>query len=261
MATSRTTPTWISRPRPNPGATLRLFCFHYSGGSAHAFRGWPDRLPAAVELLPAHLPGHGSRIGEAPFVRLEPLVQALADALAPHLERPFALLGHSMGALVAFELARELRWRRAPGPAHLFAASHPAPQTPPREPPIHGLPEAEFVRDLRRFDGTPQAALENAELMGLLLPLLRADFAVCETYAYAPAPPLDCPISAYGGTGDARVTRDDVRAWREQTSAAFASAMFPGGHFFLHTAEAQFLGRLAQELEGVVRAVSGRDGP
>lgn len=248
---------WFSCPRPNPAARLTLFCFHYSGGSALVFRGWPARLPAAVEVQSAQLPGHGSRMNEEPLTGVEPIARGLADAIGPLLSRPFAFFGHSMGALVAFELARELRRRGAPPPARLFLSGHQPPHMPCDDPPIHDLPDPRFIAELRRFDGTPQEVLDNAELMQIMTPIMRADFSVCETYVYRPEPPLVSPLSAWGGESDPRVSRDEVAGWREQTSGAFSMCMFPGGHFFLHTAEPLFFARLNQELLEVIGGAPG----
>jgi medium-chain acyl-[acyl-carrier-protein] hydrolase len=168
----------------------------------------------------------------------------------PHLERPFAFFGHSLGALVSFELARFLRREYAIRLVHLFVSSHSAPQIPDREPPIHDLPAPDFVEKIRSLDGMPEKVLENGELMALIIPILRADFSMCETYVYQDAEPLDCPISALGGLYDRYVSRADLEAWREQTSAAFSARMFPGGHFYLNRERPLLLRALAQELSG-----------
>ncbi|HEY9797280.1 MAG TPA: thioesterase II family protein [Leptolyngbyaceae cyanobacterium] len=250
MTTTSTFDTWVSWHKPNPQASLRLFCFPYAGGAALTFRTWPDSLAMALEVCPVELPGRGKRITSAPFTRLQPLVQAIAQALLPHLDKPFAFFGHSMGGLVSFELARLLRKKYGLNPAHLFVSGYRAPQVPDPDPPIHALPEPEFLEELRRLNGTPEAVLENAELMQLLLPALRADFAVIETYAYIPESPLDCPITAFGGLQDREVSCDDLEAWREQTNAAFSLQMLPGDHFFLHSAQPLLLQSLSQKLYG-----------
>jgi medium-chain acyl-[acyl-carrier-protein] hydrolase len=123
-----------------------------------------------------------------------------------------------------------------------------APQIPAPRPPIHALPEPAFLDELRRLNGTPETVLENAELMQLLLPVLRADFALLETYVYTPKPPLDYPISAFGGLQDREVSCDELEAWREQTSAAFSLQMLPGDHFFLNSARSLLLQSLSQKL-------------
>jgi medium-chain acyl-[acyl-carrier-protein] hydrolase len=188
------------------------------------------------------------RLRESPFTQLEPLVQHLANAILPYLDKPFAFFGHSMGGLVSFELTRLLRTEYGVSPVHLFVSSHRAPQVPDPDPPIHALPESEFLEELRRFNGTPEAVLKNAELMQLILPSLRADFAVVETYAYTPEPPLDCLITAFGGLQDREVSCDELKSWREQTNASFVLEMFPGAHFFLHSAEPLLLQSLSQKL-------------
>lgn len=240
--------SWVICPRPNPQAKLRLFCFHHAGGGALGFRRWSDGLPPDVEVCSVELPGHGMRLMEPAFTRLEPLLEALENALLPSLTKPFAFFGHSMGSLVSFELARLLRSDRSLTPLHLFVSGRRAPQIPDPDPPIHALPEPEFLEELRRLNGTPEAVLENAELMQLLLPTLRADFAILETYAYIPKPPLDCPITALGGLQDEEATAEDLEAWREQTNAAFSVQMFPGDHFFVHSAQPLLLQFLSSHL-------------
>lgn len=252
MTTTSVFDTWVSRSKPNPQASLRLFCFPYAGGAALTFRTWSNSLPMAFEVCPVELPGRGKRITSAPFTRLQPLVQAIAQALLPHLDKPFAFFGHSMGGLVSFELARLLRKKYGLNPAHLFVSGYRAPQVPDPDPPIRALPEPEFLEELRRLNGTPEAVLENAELMQLLLPALRADFAAIETYVYTPESPLDCPITAFGGLQDREVSCDDLKAWREQTNAAFSLKMLPGDHFFLHSAQPLLLQSLSQELYGQI---------
>src|SRR5262249_19831262 len=176
---------------------------------------------------------------------------AVATALLPPLGRPFAFFGHSMGALVSFELAQSLRRSHGLQPVCMFVSGRPAPHLPDREPAAHALPEPEFVERLRKMGGTPEEVLEHAELRELILPILRADFAVCETYTYDPADPLDCPISAFGGLEDPDVSRDDLDAWREHTRCSFQRRMFPGNHFFIHAAQQLVLHRVARDLADV----------
>jgi medium-chain acyl-[acyl-carrier-protein] hydrolase len=187
---------------------------------------------------------------ETPFTQLSPLVQALAQALAPLLDKPFAFFGHSLGALVSFELARQLRRQSGVQPVRLFVSAARAPQIPSRSRPIHAVPESEFLIELRRINGIPGKVLGNAELMQIMLPVLRADFAVYETYVHSTEHPLDCFISSFGGAQDHRVSRGDLEAWRDQTSASFSLRMFPGDHFFLNTTQPLLLQILSQELRG-----------
>jgi medium-chain acyl-[acyl-carrier-protein] hydrolase len=253
---------WVACYRPNPQARLRLFCFPYAGGGALTYRTWPDvlirnDLPALVEVFPVQIPGRETRLMEPPFTQLAPLEQAVAQALRPYLGLPFAFFGHSMGALIGFELARHLRRQGSPGPLCLFVSAHRAPHLPDPHPPIHALPTPAFVQELRHLNGTPEAVLQNAELMDLLLPLLRADLAVDETYVYADEEPLDCPISCFGGLQDRTVEREELEAWRDHTRGPFTLRTFPGDHFFLNSARAPLLRALSQDLACLAGQVAG----
>ena len=250
MTTTTAFDSWIAFRKLNPQARLRLFCFPYAGTGASIFRTWPDGLPADVEVCPVQFPGRGTRLMETPFTQLSHLVQALAQALVPLLDKPFAFFGHSMGALVGFELARQLRRQSGVQPVRLFVSAARAPQIPHRDRPIHALPEGEFLAELRRLNGIPEKVLEEAELMQIMLPVLRADFAVYETYVYSTEPPLHCPISTFGGLQDQRVSRGDLEAWRNQTNGSFSLRMFPGDHFFWRTTQPLLLQVLSQDLRG-----------
>jgi medium-chain acyl-[acyl-carrier-protein] hydrolase len=240
---------WLTIPKPNPNAELRLFCFPYAGGGALTFRSWAfSEIIPKIEICPIELPGRGMRMKERPFTQMSSLVQAIAPSLLPYLDKPFALFGHSMGGLLSFELARLLRRDYGCSPAHLFVSGRRAPQVPAPDPSIHTLPNSEFLAELRRLNGTPEEVLQNEELMQLLLPTLRADFAVLETYVYTPQSPLNCPITVFGGLQDPEVCCETLEAWREQTRAVFSLQMFPGDHFFLHTAQSLLLQSLNQVL-------------
>ena len=240
---------WFVYPKPNPRARLRLFCFPYAGGGSGIYRDWTTGVLETTEVWRIRLPGRESRLAEPAFTRLEPLVTALAQAILPYLDMPFAFFGHSMGGLISFELLRELRRQHAPAPVRLCVSGHRAPHLPRRRPPIHHLPTSEFIVQLRRLNGTPEAVLHNEELMRLFLPILRADFAMFETYAYtAEYPPLACPISVFGGRQDPEVSYDELAAWRDHTCSAFIQRMLTGDHFFLHSAQALLLQALNQDL-------------
>jgi medium-chain acyl-[acyl-carrier-protein] hydrolase len=241
---------WIAFGKPNPKARLRLFCLPYAGTGAAIFRSWPDGLPADVEVCPVQYPGRGTRPLETPFTAISPLVRALAEGVLPLLDKPFAFFGHSLGALIGFELARALRRQSGAQPVHLFVSADRAPRGPRRDPPIHALPDTDFLDELARLNGTPGKLLDDAELMQIMLPVLRADFAVYESYVYSAEPPLACPISVLGGLQDHRVRRNDLETWREETERSFSLRMFPGGHFFLNTAQPLLLQALSQDLCG-----------
>ena len=245
--------------RPNPEASLRLFCFPFAGGGAWVFNSWADRLPADIqretELWAVHLPGRESRRAQPPFTELAPLMDALTPLLAPLLTRPYALFGHSMGALLSFELACGRRSQGAVGPVHMIVSGHRAPRLPDRNLPVHQLSDHDILAKLRRLGGTPDEVLRNPELMEMYLPLLRADFAVCETYVYEHREPLTCSLTVLGGTDDPQVSRKDLAAWRVHTSGSFSLHMLPGGHFFLQGARSLFLQVLGQDLRRVLRRI------
>lgn len=251
---SRTTPFTIYRA--NPRASLRLFCFPYAGGSAALYRTWPAELPDTIEVCTAELPGRGARLNEPPFTRLEYIVDFFANVINPYLDKPFAFFGHSMGAMISFELACRLRAEVGVKPAHLFVSGRRAPQMLDRNPITYNLPSPMLLEELRRLNGTPIEVLENPELMHLMLPLLRADFEVVETYVYSPRAALDCPVTAFGGLQDQEVSRKELEAWREQTIASFSLRMLPGGHFFLHTARQLLLRMLSQEVSNLTSVVT-----
>jgi medium-chain acyl-[acyl-carrier-protein] hydrolase len=238
----------VFSPRPRAGPRLRLFCFPYAGGGASIYARWPELLPPGVELAAVQLPGRESRLAEKPYSVLGPLVEKLGEVLAPHMDLPFAFFGHSNGGLMAFELVRLLRRQGRQLPEHLFVGGRPAPQVELTDPPVHALPHDEFIAALRRFGATPEEVLESAEIMSLVEPLLRADFALGETYVYTPEPPLPVPLSAYGGATDDEVELWQVEAWKEQAGGAFRFETFPGGHFFLHDDRARLLQVLGREL-------------
>ena len=247
---------WILCTNRRPDARLRLFCFPYAGGGAGIFRTWSDALPPTVEVCAVQLPGREWRIRETPFNDLIPLVQTLVPVLRPYFDIPFTFFGHSMGALIGFELARRLSTHEGRGPVHLFVSGCRAPQLPDPGPPIHALPRAAFVSELRRLNGTPEEVLGNLELMQLLLPTLRADFALCETYVYSPQLPLDSSISAFGGLQDAEVSHEELALWREQTRSSFTLRLFPGDHFFLHNVLSLMLQAVSQDLTSLLQQIS-----
>jgi medium-chain acyl-[acyl-carrier-protein] hydrolase len=247
MSELLTSNAWI-KPNPHTRGRVRLFCFPYAGGGCSAYLPWMRVISPDIEICPVQLPGREERLGERPFTRIDPLVEELARALAPYMAMPFAFYGHSLGALLSFELARYLRRQNGPAPTHLFVSGCLAPQLSAPEPPIHQLSDEEFIQALRSFNGTPDAVLQNTELMRILLPLLRADFALYETYAYIHEEPLRVPISAYGGLQDFRTTRESVEAWRSQTDSKFIMRMYPGEHFFIHAKRNIFLQGIRQDL-------------
>lgn len=245
------TNSWLTCAQPNPQAKMRLFCFPYAGGSAQLYHKWAAKLPSTVEVCPVQLPGRGNRMKDPPFQQLMPLVKAISTAILPYLHKPFCFFGYSMGAMISFELTRLLQAEYALQPLHLFVAGRTAPQVVVTEPHTYHLPEPEFLQSLNDLNGTPKELLANAELMQLMIPLLRADFEVCQTYSFVPGPRLDCPMAVYGGTQDEHVTLENYEAWKEQTTGPFKLTMYDGDHFFIHSHQQQLLQALAEELDQV----------
>ena len=240
---------WVQITKPNPNAAIRLFCFPYAGGAAPIYRGWPELLPSFIEICAVQPPGRERRLHETPFTNLLAMVEATGVALLPYMNRPFAFFGHSMGAWISFELTRYLRRRNLPKPIHIFASGCPAPHIKNRSAITHNLPQEEFIKELRQLKGTPKEAFDHPGLMELMLPLLRADFSVTGTYEFSDDEPLDVPVTVFGGTEDDHITQPDLEAWRTHTTGAFALQMFPGDHFFIHSAQSELLKALSHEVD------------
>lgn len=226
---------WLSRQRSvRTPPRLRLFCLPYAGGGAQIYRTYSQVLPDDIEVCAVQLPGRERRFREPALESVDAIVDRLAPVVSELSDRPYAVLGHSLGALVGFELLRRLRKDGEPLPLRLFASGHRAPHLPDPDPPIHHLPDAQFVEELRQLNGTPQEVFESPELLELILPVLRADFTAAETYVYRSEVPLPCPITALGGTNDVMIPRESLQAWQEHTTGNFEAHFLEGDHFFIH---------------------------
>jgi acyl transferase domain-containing protein/surfactin synthase thioesterase subunit/acyl carrier protein len=245
---------WLIRPRPNPGARSRLFCFHYAGGGAATFRPWGDALDPTIELVAIEPPGRGARADEPLVERMDAFVEELLPAMTPYLDKPFALFGHCLGALTLFETARRLLADEArplerifvsgARPPHLVARQGPFEeemlaqllQHPGFDPfrPGHEQPDDVFADMLRRFDiGATDEFLNSPELRRLLLPLVRADFAMAFHYRFTPAPPWNAPVTCFLGLGDPYVTREEALEWGRYTETEFRLVLRPTAHFLI----------------------------
>ena len=223
-------------------------CFPHAGGGASTFFSWPDQLPPWIDVVPVQPPGRENRIDEPAFEDVASLVVAARDGLREALTPPFALYGHSLGALVAFELASSLADEGAPMPELLIASGHRAPHLPLRRKPIHTKRDRGFVRALRDLGSIPVEVLDHDEMRELLLPMLRADFRCFETYRFVPHRPLVSPIVAMGGASDPLVPSSDLSAWAEHTTSGSTTRIFPGDHFYLVEQHREVLSAIERDL-------------
>lgn len=242
---------WLIRFTPRPSAPMRLFCFSYAGGGAAHYRAWLDALPQDIELCAVQLPGREGRLREAPLASIDTIVERLLPALRPELDRPFVFFGHSMGAMVAFEMTRALQAMGAEAPRRLLVSGRRAPHLPETEPPMSGLSDDAFVAEIgRRYGGIPAEVLRHRDLLELLLPGLRADITAVETHRFVDAAPLRCPLSVFGGDADSRAPLEQLGAWRMHAAAGMRVKTFPGGHFYFADAavRAQLIGEILLDI-------------
>jgi medium-chain acyl-[acyl-carrier-protein] hydrolase len=240
---------FVSSPKALRGQR-RLFCFPYAGGSAPVFAGWSERLQPEIEVWAALPRGRGQRFRETTLETVEAMVDDYLWALRDNLDVPFAFYGHSLGGLVAFEMARRLEAEGLPTPEHLFAGA----SAPPHFGLVHSrigyLPDAEFVDVVQeRYAGIPAAVLNEPELMELLLPVLRADFAAYENYELADTGSLNCPITVFAGSEDRGIAPEVMAGWGQHTRGNFAMHTVPGDHFFLAVSKELVLTTVQQELQ------------
>jgi medium-chain acyl-[acyl-carrier-protein] hydrolase len=236
---------WVAfSPARSGQHKANLVCFPYAGGGIVAYHAWIKLIPADFALLRLQLPGRERRFREAAMTALTPLVEATVVALEPWLDRPFAFYGHSMGALIAFEVARRLRALGKPLPFHLFVSSFRAPHLANTDQMIAQLPTGAFIERLQQYQGIAPAIVDNEEAMAIYLPILRADFSLLASYRYSRQAPLPCPITAFCGQSDPKITAEAVEAWSIHTSADFTSTFFPGGHFFINDFQQEMLAQI-----------------
>ncbi len=242
---------WLEHFTPRPQAALRLYCFPYAGGAALIYRHWGKKLPEEVEVCPVQLPGRWGRISEPPFRDLDSLVLNIREGLREEITKPYILFGHSMGALIAFELARLLQGEKVNPPRLLVVSAAFAPQRASRPQPTFGLPDGALIQRIRELNGTPEEILQNSVMLQTFLPILRADLEMAETYRFIPGEKLCCPILALGGEEDPEVNLKEMEGWAAQTEKSFTLKRLPGGHFFLHDQADQILQVLKNEIKSL----------
>jgi surfactin synthase thioesterase subunit len=228
---------------------MRLFCIPYAGSGASAYRGWAENAPG-LDVCYVQLPGRENRLREKPFTSIPTLIEALGAELETWTGRPYALYGHSLGGIVAFELARALRARGLREPEHLFVSASRAPHLPCPHPAMHQLPDLELLEEVqRRYDSVPAPLMTDPELRELLVPCLRADLALLETYQHSPAAPLGCGITCFSASRDRMVSRDAVEPWRTHTQKQFQLHQIEADHLFLQSARDTLLATVEATLQ------------
>jgi medium-chain acyl-[acyl-carrier-protein] hydrolase len=242
---------WIRGSLADSGSRVRLFCFPYAGGGAAAYFAWPSLLrPKGVNACPIQLPGREMRFGEVPVTVMHELTAKICDGIEPYLDLPFSFFGHSMGTLIAFEVARELARRKRTLPEWLFMSGAVAPHRRPVES-LHALPRAEFINAVaQRYSGLPREVLANQELLDLVAPILQSDFALIERYRYEPGRALPVKIAAFGGRSDSSVAPAELQYWGDLTAhpERFHVMLFDGDHFFLNHHRQELVSEIARLL-------------
>jgi medium-chain acyl-[acyl-carrier-protein] hydrolase len=230
---------WFYVPCPKTDPALRLFCFPFAGGTAEIFHQWPEGLPRDVEMCAVQPPGRSTRLKEPPLTRISIIVEQLAQAMFPFLDKPFAFFGHSMGAMVLFDLAHHLKQNGGKLPVHIFVSGRRAPQVPSLHPHIHHLTNEECISIMRGYNAVPEEILENSQLMKLLMPVIKADFEAVEKWTYEEKPSLEIPIWAFAAVNDNLASRENMEVWNLHTCKAFKLFTFPGQHFFIQDPPSQ----------------------
>lgn len=248
----RASDPWLPLGRPNGQARVRLFCLPYAGAGASVYYGWRPALPAAIDLCPVQIPGRETRLQDPPLTCATRLADAMFTALRDYLDMPFALFGHSMGALICYEFARRVE-AAGLSPAHLFVSAWRAPHIARRGVPIHILSDAALVQLLRGFGETPDRILLSPEWQQLTIPLMRADCAMTDGYVWNPGIPLRANLSAFAGAADPHVHLHEIDAWRAHTRGVFRIHMFPGNHFFIKSARRMVVELICRELADSLR--------
>ena len=253
---------WLQWPMARSDASLRLFCFHPAGVGAAVYRQWGLGLPSSVEVAAVQLPGRANRLREPPVADIPLLVDALVSNLTPHFQGRFAFFGHSMGAVLAHELAHALRDRGLPLPTHLILSGRKAPTVPNRFPPLSHLPDHVFVTEINsRYGGIAPEILQHQDVLNLLLPCLRADIAALENFVPPDRSPLNIPIAAFGGDRDHQTPVENLEPWRQETTADFDVRVFPGGHFYLDPLREKVLAEVAAILRSCMTLPGGQPPP
>ena len=243
---------WFKIYNANPNPKLRLFCFPYAGGSAQIFSEWSAKLPSSIDLFAIQAPGRGRRFSEPPIACLKSKMQILHKEILPYTDVPYMFIGHSNGALLAYELARELQKSGNCNLKHIVISAKRAPHLPSIKEPIHDLEQKLFIAKLKEYDFTPDEVLENDELMELFSPMLRADFSLSETHCFDKDTPLESDVSLFWGNQDEDVPLNDILAWKDLIKGKTNTVEFYDGHFFITKSQELFL----QEINRLITTIT-----
>ncbi len=244
--------SWVTCPRPQPDAKLRLFCLPFAGGGASLYRPWTTQLAPTIEVCPIQLPGRENRYSEKPITDAHQMAQIIATQMLPFLDRPYAIFGHSMGALLAYEVTRELARLKARAPEILFVSAHRAPHLPRKRALLHALPNAQFIESLKQYGGFPEEILNNQEFIDFVLPTMRSDMTLCDLYAFKNEDfQLNLPIEIFAGAGDPEAGPDEMKAWADYSQNRSNLKVFEGGHFFLRSHSKELLDHISGSINSL----------
>ena len=250
MFNNKITP-WLHGMQKDSDVDFRLFCFSYAGGGASTYLRWRAHISKSTDICAVQPPGREGRISESPISDLKILISNIADVITPHTNIPYAFFGHCNGALISYELFRELRRRGVTLPEHMFISSFRSPERVNINKVLNDLPESEFLSLLRTYGGIPDSILNDKEIIQSLMPTLRADFSLHENYRYTEEEKINCPLTIYGGLKDNIVPRKELVGWRDMTSAGAKIKLFPGGHFFIDSHTKSVVKSINSELQSM----------
>ena len=220
----------------NQNANVRLFCFHYGGGSNTSFYPWINKIPHSIELIAVELPGRGRNMSQPLLTNVNDITVLLVEEVKHYLDKPFIFFGHSVGSLISFELTKAMREQNLQLPMHLILSGSMAPHTLHKRRHICHLDDVAFAEELKIYNGIPQEVRNEPSLMEMFLPIIRADMSIIENYNYLPSKPLDCNITTITGQNDPTVPIEDAKAWTSHANLSCNHYTLNGDHFFVKTA-------------------------
>lgn len=232
---------WVTCPQPEPHALARLFCLPFAGGGASIYRSWGKELAPTIEVCPIQIPGRENRFSETAHRDIKTLAPAIASQLQFYLDKPYIIYGHSMGALISFEVLRILQDKGQPLPHIAILGAHRAAHLPPKRKPMSELDDGAFISKLTTFGGFPREVLESQELLQFVMPTLRADFTLCDGYQHEQSEPIDCPLVMIAGEHDTEVAPQDMQPWDVHSTQPARLISLDAGHFFLKTHQAELM--------------------